>query len=67
MNSCTSCQKFCGCFCDMVCTVDIPQKQKGAVAIISPPPHKRDPNRLIPRIIHQVRTLSHISLIYLYL
>jgi hypothetical protein len=53
-GTCKKCAKYCSCFCDLLCHTPVPHKPVKSVITYSTPLYKRDPKRLIPRIIHQV-------------
>jgi hypothetical protein len=50
---CKSCLKACPCYCKTLCHEKVDTKFVSKQLTISPPLFARDPNRLIPRIIHQ--------------
>jgi hypothetical protein len=50
---CKSCLKACPCYCKTLCHEKVDSKFVSKQLTISPPLFARDPNRLIPRIIHQ--------------
>ena len=50
---CKSCLKACPCYCKTLCYEKVDTKFVSKQLTISPPLFARDPNRLIPRIIHQ--------------
>lgn len=50
---CKSCLKACPCYCKTLCHEKADTKFLSKQLTISPPLFARDPNRLIPRIIHQ--------------
>jgi hypothetical protein len=51
--TCESCAEACPCFCERLCRE--PPKPKPVVKTlhVTPPAFSRDPNRLVPRIVHQ--------------
>jgi len=52
--TCTTCADACPCYCKTLCQPDtVDAKFVAKQLIVSPPKYSRDPNRLIPRIIHQ--------------
>ncbi len=53
--NCYLCKTVCPCYCNVLCNPDKrPHPQHVAKNIvITPPPYRRDPTRLIPRIVHQ--------------
>jgi len=50
---CSKCSSHCSKFCENLCTVDVPPKPIKKVVAVQPPLYKKDPERIIPRIIHQ--------------
>jgi mannosyltransferase OCH1-like enzyme len=52
-SDCVKCAKPCGCYCETLCKVKPAAKFVAKDITISPPLYSRDPNRLVPRIIHQ--------------
>jgi hypothetical protein len=50
---CKSCLKACPCYCRTLCHEKVDPKFVSKQLTVSPPLFARDPNRLIPRIIHQ--------------
>jgi Glycosyltransferase sugar-binding region containing DXD motif len=50
---CVKCAKVCRCYCETLCKVKPMAKFVAKDITISPPLYARDPNRLVPRIIHQ--------------
>jgi Glycosyltransferase sugar-binding region containing DXD motif len=51
--TCDSCGTVCGCFCDKLCITPIPIKHVAERWDIIPPRYEREPDRRIPRIVHQ--------------
>jgi mannosyltransferase OCH1-like enzyme len=53
--TCHSCGSYCHCYCKALCNPDTrPHSRFVAKKIfVSPPPFRRDPSRIIPRIVHQ--------------
>jgi Glycosyltransferase sugar-binding region containing DXD motif len=53
--TCHSCGSYCHCFCKALCNPDErPHTRHVAKKLtVTPPPYRRDPTRLIPRIVHQ--------------
>ncbi len=49
---CEKCQKDCGCFCQL-CNISNVPPPVTVEMMVRPPRYRRDPTRLIPRIIHQ--------------
>lgn len=52
-GTCKGCKKYCGCYCDMMCRAHVEEKPIRKVFTGLLPKYRRDPTRLIPRIIHQ--------------
>jgi len=50
---CKRCKDACPCFCKTLCHVSVDEKFVSKELTIVPPLYARDPNRLVPRIIHQ--------------
>ncbi|KAL7461497.1 hypothetical protein ACHAXS_001917 [Conticribra weissflogii] len=50
---CSRCSSHCSKFCENLCTIDVPPKPIKKVVAVQPPLYKKDPERIIPRIIHQ--------------
>jgi hypothetical protein len=50
---CKSCLKACPCYCKTLCVEKVDTKFVSKQLTISPPLFARDPDRLIPRVIHQ--------------
>jgi hypothetical protein len=50
---CQKCAKACPCYCKTLCHEKVDTKFLSKQLTVSPPLYSRDPNRLIPRIIHQ--------------
>ena len=55
-GDCHECEEACGCFCKALCIIRPPPKTVTQIWTVSPPTYRKDPHRLIPRIIHQVRS-----------
>ncbi len=51
-GSCETCPE-CGCYCKSLCNVFVAPPPVGKEIVVRPPKSKRDPHRIIPRIIHQ--------------
>jgi Glycosyltransferase sugar-binding region containing DXD motif len=51
--TCDSCGSVCGCFCEQLCITPIPMKHVAERWDIIPPRYEREPDRRIPRIVHQ--------------
>lgn len=52
-GTCKVCAKFCGCFCNLLCHAVVEEKPVSKIFTGVLPKYRRDPTRLIPRIIHQ--------------
>jgi mannosyltransferase OCH1-like enzyme len=52
-GDCTICGEKCECYCKTLCSVRPPPKRLSAVWDVSLPRYRKDPARLIPRVIHQ--------------
>ena len=50
---CTKCKAVCPCYCKTLCKVSVDDKFVSKELTVTPPKFARDPNRLVPRIIHQ--------------
>lgn len=51
--NCQSCAAACPCYCKALCREEVEKKFVAKELTITPPLYSRDPDRLIPRIIHQ--------------
>jgi len=51
--TCESCKDVCPCYCNALCKTDLTKKFVSKTVAVTPPPYRRDPSRLIPRIVHQ--------------
>jgi hypothetical protein len=51
--TCESCGAKCECYCNALCTEPVQDKLISKEVIVTPPAFKKDPHRIIPRIIHQ--------------
>ena len=51
---CTICAEKCPNFCSKLCEVEVNEKPIKRVLSVVPPRYKKDPERIIPRIVHQV-------------
>ena len=51
---CTICAEKCPNFCSKLCEVEVNEKPVTRVLSVFPPRYKKDPERIIPRIVHQV-------------
>ena len=52
-GDCHVCAAKCPCYCNALCQVRPPPKRLAAVWEVTPPRYRRDPGRLVPRVIHQ--------------
>eukprot|EP00581_Thalassiosira_minuscula_P012847 CAMPEP_0183717836 /NCGR_PEP_ID=MMETSP0737-20130205/11301_1 /TAXON_ID=385413 /ORGANISM="Thalassiosira miniscula, Strain CCMP1093" /LENGTH=962 /DNA_ID=CAMNT_0025947313 /DNA_START=125 /DNA_END=3013 /DNA_ORIENTATION=- len=52
-NACSKCQLECPCFCDILCKVRPPPKPVTRTYAVRPPAYRKEPHRLVPKIIHQ--------------
>jgi hypothetical protein len=52
-SSCDRCMEECRCYCKSICNTFVPPLPIGKQVTVRPPRYRRDPTRLIPRIIHQ--------------
>ena len=50
-----TCFRDCPNYCGKLCEVSVTEKPVSKVLVVKPPKLKKDPERLVPRIIHQVR------------
>mmetsp|Transcript_19621 Transcript_19621/g.30248 ORF Transcript_19621/g.30248 Transcript_19621/m.30248 type:complete len:755 (-) Transcript_19621:44-2308(-) len=48
-----SCKKQCPCYSKTLCKEEVVPKHVSRELVVTPPLYKRDPSRLIPRIVHQ--------------
>jgi len=55
---CTICAEKCPNFCSKLCEVEVNEKPVKRVLSVVQPRYKKDPERIIPRIVHQVSLLS---------
>jgi hypothetical protein len=51
--NCHSCASVCECYCRALCHETAQPKRVSKQLTVSPPQYSRDPNRLIPRVVHQ--------------
>lgn len=51
--NCQSCAKACPCYCKALCREETEKKFVAKKLTVTPPLYSRDPDRLVPRIIHQ--------------
>eukprot|EP00978_Attheya_sp_CCMP212_P049689 scaffold697295_cov47-Attheya_sp.AAC.1 len=51
--TCKICAKQCPCYCKSLCKLTVEPKFVAKEIHITPPLYRKDPNRLIPRIVHQ--------------
>ena len=59
-GSCENCSHVCKCYCDMLCNYRPPEKFISKDLWVRLPLFRKDPERLIPRIIHQVSYLKYL-------
>ena len=52
-GNCESCHDACPCYCHALCKIRPPPKQVVKEFHVYPPLYKKDPSRLVPRIVHQ--------------
>eukprot|EP00567_Pseudictyota_dubia_P017360 CAMPEP_0197445784 /NCGR_PEP_ID=MMETSP1175-20131217/10917_1 /TAXON_ID=1003142 /ORGANISM="Triceratium dubium, Strain CCMP147" /LENGTH=870 /DNA_ID=CAMNT_0042976801 /DNA_START=510 /DNA_END=3122 /DNA_ORIENTATION=- len=52
-SDCSNCSKECGCYCSVLCKIRPPEKRVVKEYHVYPPAYRKDPNRLVPRIVHQ--------------
>lgn len=52
-NACSKCQLECPCYCEILCKVRPPPKPITRTYAVQPPQYRKDPERLVPKIIHQ--------------
>ena len=52
-NACSVCHLECPCYCDVLCKVRPPPKPVTRTYSVKPPAYRKEPNRLVPKIIHQ--------------
>jgi len=52
-NACSKCQLECPCYCDILCKIRPQPKPITRTYSITPPKYRKEPNRLVPKIIHQ--------------
>jgi Glycosyltransferase sugar-binding region containing DXD motif len=53
VGDCTACHDKCSCYCDALCNVRPPAKRLAAEWVVTTPRYRKNPERLVPRIIHQ--------------
>ena len=51
--TCEDCAKECGCYCRTLCKIRPPPKRVAHKVLVEPPVYKKDPTRLIPKLVHQ--------------
>ena len=51
--TCKSCAKACPCYCNALCETHVEEKFLSKKVRVTPPTYRKDPSRLIPRIVHQ--------------
>lgn len=59
--NCKICQKECKCFCNTLCSVTPEEKFVRKHLYVTLPPYRKDPSRIIPRIVHQT-WFEHVTL-----
>lgn len=52
-GTCESCRIVCPCHCDHICKTTVPENPVTKIVRYKLPQYRRDPHRLIPRIVHQ--------------
>ncbi|KAL3817503.1 hypothetical protein ACHAXA_007093, partial [Cyclostephanos tholiformis] len=52
-SDCRICGEKCGQFCNKICEVEVKEKPVKRVVSVSAPKYRKDPERFIPRIVHQ--------------
>jgi Glycosyltransferase sugar-binding region containing DXD motif len=52
-GDCNVCAEKCPCYCKALCSIRPPPKRLAAVWDVTMPRYRKDPSRLIPRVIHQ--------------
>jgi Glycosyltransferase sugar-binding region containing DXD motif len=52
-GDCDSCATKCPCYCKALCQIRPPPKVLAAEWVVTPPRFRKDPTRLVPRVIHQ--------------
>lgn len=52
-GNCDSCHEACPCYCRALCKIQPPPKQVVKEYHVYPPRYKKNPSRLIPKLIHQ--------------
>jgi len=50
---CTKCKAACPCYCKTLCKISVDEKFVSKELVVTPPLYRRDPTRLVPRIVHQ--------------
>lgn len=63
-NACNKCKLECPCYCDVLCKVRPPPKKVVRSYVVHPPRYKKDVGRLVPKIIHQVRFVCLMNLLF---
>ena len=51
--TCQDCAKECGCYCRTLCKIRPPPKRVAHKVLVEPPVYRKDPTRLIPKLVHQ--------------
>lgn len=52
-GNCMACQEECACYCQVLCRIRPPPKRVAQELVVRPPIFRKDPARLVPRIVHQ--------------
>jgi mannosyltransferase OCH1-like enzyme len=52
-GDCNTCADKCPCYCKALCSIRPPPKRLAAIWEVTTPRYRKDPSRLIPRVIHQ--------------
>ncbi|KAL7532601.1 hypothetical protein ACHAXR_008521 [Thalassiosira sp. AJA248-18] len=58
---CTLCAKACPNFCENICELDVAEKPVKKVLSVVGPRYRKDPERLIPRIVHQLKLRVYLT------
>jgi len=51
--TCDTCLEACPCYCKSLCNTPVEEKFVSKKITVAPPAYRKDPTRLVPRIIHQ--------------
>ena len=51
--TCENCLEACPCYCKSLCNTPVEEKFVSKKITVAPPAYRKDPTRLVPRIIHQ--------------